>query len=89
MRFLDQEGEGKEFWHNVFEEFSPVNTDTTLFKKERTGRERVWKSYPNAHKRKSCPVRENDTMIHELQYVPLIFDQEEIRKLQEKKPSLC
>ena len=42
------------------------------------------KSHPPYTQEIPAQVEENDTMIHEIFYIPLNFDQEDIRKLQEK-----
>ena len=81
---LDLEGEGKEFGHNIFNELPPINTETPF-----VGRETVRK-LPAIHNPIHCgtptQVDQNDTMIHEIQHVPMKCYQEKIRKLQETYP---
>ena len=77
------EGEGKEFGHDIFKEILPIITEG----KEQVGKIEKFENHPHAHRRNSSSGRMNDTMVNEKQHVPLKFDPEERRKLQEKYPN--
>ena len=77
--FLKPEGGGR-VWTWYLWEIAPHKQKPALLRKKR-----VWKIAP-IHAETPTQVEANDTMIHEIQHVPLISDQEEIRKLQETDP---
>ena len=52
-------------------------------------KEKSLKNHPHSNRKIPAQVEQSDTMIHEIQHVPLKFDIEEICKLQEKRSPFC